>query len=301
MPQLAGGLHFGRAAATAALLLAGSVTHVSAQTAGPIRVLGVENFYADVATQIGGSKVSVNSILSDPSVDPHEYESDVNDAKLVANADVVIKNGVGYDPFIDHLLAASPRPNRIVIDVGQLTGHADGDNPHLWYDTFNTMPALVTALTQALGQKDAADQTFFGTQGQAFLASLQPVQDVCTAIKQKYAGAPMNGTEPLFNYQAAACGLNMLDAEGPFQKATQDGNDPPAFAVVKYRDQLNNGTVKLMMFNNQAVTPMSLQMQALAQQNNIPIVPMSETEPPNTTYQQWMTSQLQAVLQALGG
>lgn len=290
----------------ASLLAAGTLLSTGtpgalAQTAPKISVLGVENFYADVAGQVGGNRVQTYTILSDPSVDPHLYESNVDDAKIVANADIVIKNSVGYDAFIDRLLAASPRPNRIVIDIAQLTGHKDGDNPHLWYDTFNTMPALVPALTQALSQKDPADQAYFASQGQAFLASLQPVQALETTLQQKYAGSPVLATEPIWNYQGKAAGITVLDAEGAFQKATQDGNDPPAFAVVKFRDQLASGQAKLLIFNSQAVTQMSQQMQALAQQNNVPVVSMSETEPPNTTYQQWMTSQLQAVLQALGG
>jgi len=131
--------------------------------------------------------------------------------------------------------------------------------------------------------------------------SLQPLQALCDSINQKYGGTPMIGTEPVFNYQAKACGLKMLDAEGDFQKATQDGNDPPAFAVVKFRDQLNNRVAKVLMFNNQAVTQMSQQMADLAELNGVPVVGMSETMPPKVTYQQWMTNQLQAMLQALGG
>ena len=79
-----------------------------------LRVLGVENFYADVARQVGGQHVLVDTILSDPSLDPHVYESSVEDAKLVAQADVVIENGAGYDAFVDKLLAASPRPGSAV-------------------------------------------------------------------------------------------------------------------------------------------------------------------------------------------
>jgi zinc/manganese transport system substrate-binding protein len=283
------------------LTLLGAAAPASAQTAGQVKVLGVENFYADIASQVGGSRVQVSTVLSDPSVDPHLYESNVDDAKLVASADIVIKNSVGYDPFIDKLLAASPRPNRTLIDVGALTKHVDGDNPHLWYDTFNTMPLLVPALVQALTQKDPGGGAAYQAGGQAFLDSLQPIQAVCSTIKQKYAGTPVLGTEPVWNYQAAACGVKMLDAEGDFQKATQDANDPPAFAVAKFRNQLNSGAAKFLMFNNQAVTPMSQQMQGLAQANNIPVVGMSETMPPGMNYQQWMTSQLQAALQALGG
>jgi len=266
-----------------------------------VQVVGVENFYADVAAQVGGSRTQVNTILSDPNVDPHVYESNVDDAKLVADADIVIKNGVGYDAFIDKLLAASPRPNRIVIDAAQLTGHKDGDNPHLWYDTFNTMPALVPALVQALSRKDPPGSAAYSAQGQAFLTSLQPIKNLESTLRQKYPGAPVMATEPLWNYMAKASGLNMLYAEGPFQKATQDGNDPPAYTVIQYREAITGGAARMLMFNNQAQTPMSQQLVALARQNNIPVVPMSETEPSNTTYQQWMGNQEQAVLQALGG
>jgi zinc/manganese transport system substrate-binding protein len=288
-----------------AALFPASAAPAAAQTAPPaaslVKVLGIENHYQDIAAQVGGSRVQTSTILSDPSVDPHMYESSVEDAKLVAGADIVIENGAGYDTFADRLLSASPRPERLLLRVDKITGHKDGDNPHLWYDTFNTMPALVTALVQALSQKDPAGADYYAAQGQAFLASLQPIQTACDSLKQRYGGVAVLGTEPLWNYQAKACGLAMLDAEGDFQKATQDGNDPPAFAVVKFRNQIPGRVARMLMFNSQAVTPMSSQMQALAQANSIPVVAMSETEPSGTTYQQWMMSQLQAVLQALGG
>ena len=305
IPAIQTFLKVSRAGAFLALALGGTAVPTRAQSAPPpanlVKVVGIENEYQDIANQVGGNRVQTYTILSDPNVDPHLYESNVDDAKIVANADIIIENGVGYDDFADHLMSASPRADRILLKVQTLTNHQTGDNPHLWYDTFNTMPALIPALVQALSQKDPSGAQFYAAQGQAFLNSLQQIQAVCTALKQKYSGTPVLGTEPLWNYQAKWCGINMLDAEGPFQKATQDGNDPPAFAVAKFRDELNNGASKMLMFNDQALTPMSQQMQTLAQANNVPVVAMSETEPPNTTYQQWMTSQLQAVLQALGG
>ena len=62
--------------------------------------------------QIGGDTVIVTSILSDPNVDPHEYESSVEDATAIATADLVIENGGGYDDWMDKLLSASPRGAR---------------------------------------------------------------------------------------------------------------------------------------------------------------------------------------------
>ena len=279
------------------------VTNASGALAadGRVIVLGVENQYQDIAAQVGGKRVDSQTILSDPNVDPHIYESNVEDAKIVARADVVIVNGAGYDDFADHLMSASPRDGRAVLRVDKLTGHAPGDNPHLWYDTFNTMPILVPTLVQALTQKDPEGAQQYAAQGQQFLDSLQPIRAICDSIKQKYPSAQVMATEPLWNYQAQACGLRMLDAEGDFQKATQAGNDPPASAAAHFRDQLNSRAAHALIVNSQAESPISGQMQALAHASQIPVVAMSETEPPKTTYQQWMTGQLQAVLQALGG
>jgi zinc/manganese transport system substrate-binding protein len=151
------------ATALTLLLFSASRLPAAAQTSGPVlKVVAAENFYGDVIAQIGGNHVQVLSILSDPSVDPHLYESSVDDAKALAGADIVVKNSVGYDAFMDKLLSASPRADRILIDVGALTGHKDGDNPHLWYDPA-TMPAVAQAAAQALSQKDPADQAYFAS------------------------------------------------------------------------------------------------------------------------------------------
>ena len=75
---------------------------------GAIKIVAAENFYGNIAQQLGGDKVSVTSILSDPNVDPHEYESDVQDGIAITNANIVIENGLEYDTWMDKLLSASP-------------------------------------------------------------------------------------------------------------------------------------------------------------------------------------------------
>src|SRR5205823_3081206 len=108
-------------------------------TAGPaggpaIAVLGTENFYADLLNQIGGTRVTVSSILNDPNADPHEYEANPQTAKLVADAKLVIVNGIGYDDFMNKLLGASTKPDRVVISVQDVLKKSDEDNSHVWYD-----------------------------------------------------------------------------------------------------------------------------------------------------------------------
>ena len=61
---------------------------------GTISVVAAENFYGNIAKQLGGSHVTVTSILSNPNVDPHEYESNVQNALAVTHANLVIENGL---------------------------------------------------------------------------------------------------------------------------------------------------------------------------------------------------------------
>ena len=299
--------HVPRVAAAVLLLLmlAGALSGCGgrAATAGSrssvINVVAAENFYGDLAGQIGGSRVNVTSILVDPSVDPHLYESNVDNAKAVAVARLVIKNGAGYDAFVDRLLAASPRPGRLVIDVAQLTGAAEGANPHLWYKA-DIMPQVAQAVADRLGQLDPTAKSEVDAGLQKFNASLKPLQDRIAAIKAKSSGAKVLPTEPVFDYMAGALGLDVVDREGALQKAVEEGNDPPAEAIARFRQQLASGAIKALIYNSQAVTPLTRQMQSTARQHNVPTVGVSETEPPGKTYQQWMLDQLDSLEQALG-
>lgn len=277
-----------------------SIAGMVAVPAQPIRIVAAENFYGDLATQIGGNRVQVVSILNDPNADPHEYESDADDAKAVANAQVVIKNSLGYDAFIDKLMSASPRPSRIVLDASALTGHQDGDNPHIWYDP-TTMPKVAQQLAAILTQLDPAGKDYFTGRLQAFNASEKTLEDRIAALRATDHGAKVLVTEPIFDYLAGALALDVVDQNGAFPKAVEDGNDPPASAVAQFRNELASRAVKALIYNRQTVTPITSQMLDLAKQNRVPIVPVSETEPQGKTYQQWMLDELATLQGALGG
>src|ERR1700685_4805289 len=113
--------------------------------ADPVKVVAAENFYGDLATQIGGANVAVTSILTNPDQDPHLFEASTETAKALADAKIVIVNGVDYDPWMEKLLGANKAPGRTEILVSALVGRKPGDNPHLWYD-----PAAMKAAAQTL-------------------------------------------------------------------------------------------------------------------------------------------------------
>jgi zinc/manganese transport system substrate-binding protein len=263
-----------------------------------VNVVAAENFYGDIAKQLGGSSVKVTSIISDPNADPHEYESSADNAKAIAAAKLVIVNGIGYDSFMGKLIAASPNRDRKLINAGELAGKKEGDNPHIWYDV-SAVQQVADQITQALQELDPTDRDDLAIRNQRFKASLQPLLDRMAAIKSKYAGTRLTQTEPVFGYMGDALGLTIDD--GDFQHAIEEGNDPSPQAVAAMNQSITSRSVKALLYNSQTTSPVTTNVKNLAKQNNVPIVGVSETEPPNQNYQTWMLNQLDALQKALGG
>src|ERR1700744_3226561 len=116
---------------------------------GKVAVVAAENFYGDIARQIGGDRVAVVSIMNNPDQDPHLFETTPGIVKQIAGAQIAIVNGADYDPWMEKLLSAAPQPARKVIIAAELVHKKAGDNPHLWYDPA-TMPAVARAIAAAL-------------------------------------------------------------------------------------------------------------------------------------------------------
>ena len=107
----------------------GSPSGVEPGQGGRISVVAAENFWGSIATQLGGDRVTVTSIVTNPDTDPHSYEATAKDGRTFASAQFVIVNGVGYDPWAQDLLAADATQGRTVLDVGKLVGIAPGETP----------------------------------------------------------------------------------------------------------------------------------------------------------------------------
>src|SRR5215469_805905 len=154
--------------------------------AEPIAIVAAENFYGDVAEQVGGANVKVVSILTNPDQDPHLFEASVSTARDLSAARIVILNGADYDPWMSKLLSASRAQGRITIEVARLVGKKAGDNPHLWYDP-PTMPVVAKALAAQLAKLDPNHRADYESRRDAFVASLRPIDDRISALRQQYA------------------------------------------------------------------------------------------------------------------
>src|SRR5207249_11298481 len=193
-------------------------------------------------------------ILNDPNADPHEYEASPAAAKQVADAKLVIVNGIGYDDFMDRLIGASTKPDRIVINVQDLLGVKDDVNVHVWYDPA-TMPKVADAAAAALAKLDPQNAGYFADQSAKYLAALKTVNDKIASLRAKYPGAPIAFTENVAGYLTDAIGLKVLTPP-EFMEAIESGTDPAPADVAAERDLLTGRRVKALLYNSQVTSPL---------------------------------------------
>ena len=266
--------------------------------AGSLAVVAAENFYGDLARQIGGTSVTVSSILSNPDQDPHLFEADPSTARALKAAKVVISNGADYDPWLDKLLKADASAGRVEIVAADVVGKKAGDNPHLWYDP-KTMAKVAQTLAEKLSVADPAGKAEFKKNADAFEASLKPLDAKIAAMKSKYAGLPVTASEPVFGYMAGLLGLDMHNES--FQLSVMNNTEPSASDVARFEDDLKGHKVRVMLFNSQADDQAVKRLVEIARAAKVPVVGVSETEPAGKTYQGWMMQQLDALDHALAG
>lgn len=286
-------------AAAIAMLFAAFAAFSPTQAADrKITVVAAENFYGDVARQIGGDRVSVASILSNPDQDPHLFETSPSVVRLIAAAQIVIYNGADYDPWMTKLLDVTPNQKRSVVIAANLINKKAGDNPHIWYDP-QTMPAVANALAAAFAAADPAGKDDYGARLKRFLASLDPVDKKIEEIRGKYAGTAVTASEPVFGYMADALKLKMRN--GRFQLAVMNDTEPSASDIAAFEQDLKTRKVRVMFYNKQASDRVVQHLLDLARAAKVPVVGVTETCPPGLSYQEWMRNELDATEKALAG
>ncbi|MFZ0183605.1 MAG: zinc ABC transporter substrate-binding protein [Nitrosotalea sp.] len=277
-----------------------TISSANLNSTSKIQIVAAENFWGSLVSQLGGTHVQVLSIVSDPNADPHEYESNNADAQAIATANFVIVNGAGYDDWAIKIIAASNNPNQKVLNVADLIGKKNGDNPHFWYDPVY-VNETVNKMYSNLVSIDPTNTAYYTQQYTNLNASLGQYNSRINEIKQQFHGTRVASTESIFEYLANATSLDLVSPP-EFMEAVAEGNDPPAQSVVQFQQQLQGqgGNVTVLVYNEQTVTPLTQSIKALAAKQGIPIVGVTETiQPPDTTFQDWMNGELLSLQNAL--
>jgi zinc/manganese transport system substrate-binding protein len=270
-----------------------------AGAAPPLQVVAAENFWGSIAAQLGGGRVHVASVITNPATDPHDYEPTAADARAMAGAQLAIVNGIGYDPWADKLLAANPVHGRIVLDVGDVVGVKPGGNPHTWYSPGNVQQ-VIAAIVRDYTTLDPQDAGYFKQQEARFeTRALARYKQLIAAIRRKYHGVPVGASESIFAPLAQALGLKLLTPYS-FLKAISEGTEPAAADKTTVDRQIAKRQIDVWVFNSQNSTPDVQRITDAARKQGIQVTTITETLTSATaTFQDWQVRQLEALEAAL--
>jgi zinc/manganese transport system substrate-binding protein len=288
---------------TVAALQAGCGRQTAAPAAaaapGKLQVVAAENFWGSLATQLGGDRVAVTSIIVNPATDPHSYEPTAADGVALAGSQLAIVNGLGYDRWASQGLAASPSSSRIVLDVGATLGLREGANQHQWYspDSVQRVITQIVADYEKLSPKAGA---YFAHRRDVVETQLLAGYNSAIAkIRTRYSGVPVGYSESIFQPMGQALGLKLMTPYS-FAKAIAEGTEVSAADKRTVDAQAQQHVIKVWVYNSQNATPDVQRVNQTAQAAHIPITTITETlSPASDSFAQWQTAELNHLLEAL--
>lgn len=288
-------------AIVAATGLAGCSSPAPKAGTGRVQVVAAENFWGSIAKQVAGARADVQSIINNPDADPHDYEPAAEDARTIADAQLIIENGIGYDAWVDKLAAANPSSDRVTLSIGKLVGIAPGGNPHQWYSRA-AVERYVSELVRDLSQLDPQHRADYERNAKTFNETgLAQYNRLIAEIRRRYAGTPIGASESIVAPLAETVGLKMLTPES-FLDAIAEGNAPTAGDQQTVNAQIRERKIRVFVFNSQNSTPDVQRLVDAARQQHIPVTTVTETlTPAGATFQDWQVRQLRELLDALSG
>ncbi|HVK21978.1 MAG TPA: zinc ABC transporter substrate-binding protein [Actinokineospora sp.] len=301
------------AAGVAAMTLLGVTACGEPSTAaseqGKVVVVTSTIVWGSVVRAVGGDRVAIRSVISDPAGDPHGYEAKPADAVAFQGAKLAVSNGGGYDDFFAGLADTAGGDLRKIVAVDSAKEHEetatapggaghDHGNEHVWYD-FETVHEVADKVAGELAAVDPSNKDEYEANAKAFGAKLDELAAKAEAIGKANPGGKVLATEPVAGLLLEHAGLTDATPE-EFSEAIEEETDPPAAAVAETESLVTGKQVIALIYNEQTETPVTKSIKDKAGTAGIPVVTVTETLPPGvTSYLDWMTKQVDSLSGAL--
>ena len=260
--------------------LAATDWHPQQKSQRPIKVVASLNFYGEAAQAVAGKYGQTVSVIDNAAVDPHEYQPATVQAEQVAKANVVILNGLGYDQWMNDLVKANQNGSQTVVNVGrQIAGQKNGANEHVWY-----RPQTMKKLAYYLNAKK-------------YVSSLTAIDQQIEKCRQLAQKQKVDVSEPVFDYALENLGYQINDRH--FEKAIEDGNDPSPKDIQQLQQDIQEHRIAFFVNNKQSQSKTIDNLVALAKENHVPVLNVTESQPNGKTYRQWMLGQYRQLYRIL--
>lgn len=249
------------------------------------------NTYSEPIKSVVGDKYQVGSIIKSVNVDPHSFSPSTNNSKQIADSKLIVANGLGYDDWVNKMVAANSQQKNL-IDFGNVLGYPDGSNEHLWYGV-DHMKKLTKAIYNHMARVDVNSKNYYYGNYKKYLHKLDRLSDREKSIKKYAQGKSAYVTEPLPDYLLKDLGVKVVDNH--FAKAIEDDTDPSMKDVKDMEQGMRDHKVDFLVVNKQVTSSIITKMMNTAKQYHIPIVYFTETLPSDLGYYEWMTGNLNQI------
>jgi ABC-type Zn uptake system ZnuABC Zn-binding protein ZnuA len=272
-----------------------------------LKVVATFSVLGDFVRVIGGEHVDL-TVLAGPGLDTHTFVPTAADAAALADASVIIENGLGFETWLDNLYVSSgSQATRTVASAGinPLAGvgeEAGEDDPHIWHSVPNAI-VMVRNVRDALAQADPANAATYQANADAYVGELEKLDDW---VKAEVSALPperrvLVTTHDTFAYFAERYGFTVL---GTILPTSTEGASPSAQQLAELVDKLKAADVPAVFAEN--VSPNSL-LNQVATEAGVQVVATLYTDAlgpegsTGATYLEMMRSNVTNIVQALGG
>ena len=216
-----------------------------------IKVVASFSILADMAARVGESEVEIHTLVG-PNGDAHAFQPTPANAKAIAEADVIILNGLGFEPWAERLMKSSkPEGLVIIASDGVKPRHFGADSakavdPHAWQDLANGKVYLHN-ITEGFAKADKTNAAYYRDNEKIYLADIELSE---TKLRKAIAAVPPERRKVItshdaFGYFGAAYGIPFV---APLGVSTED--QPSAKSVARLIDQIKREHISAVFVEN---------------------------------------------------
>lgn len=195
-----------------------------ADSSDRLEVVATTTQIGDFAREVGGDGIGLTVLLK-PNQDAHDFDPQPSQLRAIADADVVLRNGIGLDAFVNRAVEQSDASVAVVSDDIDLREHDEGDHrgeqeedgadregdPHVWLSVANAR-VMVENIRDAFVTADPENAATYEANAAAYINRLESLD---TEIKAAIATIPPScrklvTNHDVFGYYAEAYGLEVV-------------------------------------------------------------------------------------------
>lgn len=228
-------------------LIALATLPARSQAPRPLCVVASFSILADIVRHVGGDAIELSTLVG-PDADAHVYEPTPADARRLADAEMVLVNGLGFEGWLDRLVRASGYKGPVVVVSAGITPRRHGrePDPHAWQDLAHAR-RYVLNVRDALAKTRPAQAAGFAQRAAEYLARIAALD---AELRKTFAAIPEGQRRVItahdaFGYFGAAYRIEFLAPQG-----MNTDSQPTAAAVARLIDQIRQQGVRAVFVEN---------------------------------------------------